>query len=149
MVDLNAMSDEALLTAFEECTLPMAAWTHRAHVRVAFLFASRFPAPESLDRIRTAIKTYNASRQIPESPDRGYHETITVVFMRLVHDAIRHTGPFVTSDVFCERHPELLEKSVLSRFYTKDRLRSPEAKRQFIEPDLAPLPELADALIEC
>ena len=147
MDDFFALADDKLQQAFEDCTLPLAAWTHRAHVRMAFLYASQHLPADSLERMRTSIQKYNASRQIPESLERGYHETITVAFMRLVHHAIRQTGPFVTSEVFCERHPELLEKSVLSQYYTKDRLRTAEAKRQFVEPDLAALPELAEVLV--
>lgn len=31
------MTDEELLAAFENCSLPHSEWTHRAHVRVAYL----------------------------------------------------------------------------------------------------------------
>jgi hypothetical protein len=144
--DLSALADDSLQKAFEDCTLPLAAWTHRAHVRMAFLYASQYLPAESIDRMRSSIRRYNASRQIPESPDRGYHETITVAFMRLVHNALRDTGPFVASTVFCERHPELLDKSVLLRFYTIERLKSAEAKRAYMEPDLQPIPVLAEVL---
>jgi hypothetical protein len=140
MNDRGALNDQELQSAFETCTLPRDAWIHRAHVRMAFLYSQQHPFSEALDRMRTSIKAYNLSQQIPESPDRGYHETITVVFMRLVHDALLRNGPFPTSDSFCDHHPELLDKSVLRKFYSRERLMSPEAKQGFIEPDLAELP---------
>ncbi len=34
------MTDDEFLAAFEDCTLPFEQWHHRAHVRVAFLYAS-------------------------------------------------------------------------------------------------------------
>lgn len=134
------MTDEELRSAFESGTLPFASWTHRAHVRMAFLYASRHPFPAALDHMRRSIKAYNASQQVPESLDRGYHETITVAFMRLVCSKLARTGPFPDSEVFCDSHPDLLDKSVLLRFYSKERLRTAEAKQGFVEPDLAELP---------
>src|SRR5262249_21639313 len=138
------MTDEELRSAFESCTLPFALWTHRAHVRMAFLYASQHPFQAALDRMRLSIQAYNASQQVPESLDRGYHETITVAFMRLVCSKLTRTGPFPDSEAFCERHPDLLDKSVLLKLYSKERLMSPEAKRGFVEPDLAELALEAD-----
>jgi len=129
-----------LLAAFESCMLPFEAWTHRAHVRMAFLYASQHPLPAALARMRQGIQAYNASRQIPEALDRGYHETMTVAFMRLVHDGLSRNGPFADSAAFCDRHPQLLDKFVLRKFYSRKRIMTLTAKRQFVEPDLAELP---------
>ena len=134
------MTDEELQSAFESCTLPFASWNHRAHVRMAFLYASQHPFQAALDRMRVSIKAYNASQHVPESLDRGYHETITVAFMRLVFSKLTRTGPFPDSQAFCDGHPDLLDKSVLLKFYSKERLRTAEAKQGFVEPDLAELP---------
>ena len=135
------LSDRELQIAFENCTLPREHWTHRAHVRMAFLYASGNPFPAALDRMRRSIKAYNAANHVPESLERGYHETITVAFMRLVCVAVQGSGPFPTSDAFCERHPELLDKDVLRGFYSRERITSREAKERFVEPDLAALPQ--------
>lgn len=135
-----AITDAELQAAFESCMLRFEAWTHRAHVRMAFLYASQHPLPAALVRMRTGIQAYNASRQIPEALDRGYHETMTVAFMRLVHDGLSRNGPFANSESFCERHPELLDKFVLRKFYSRKRIMTLEAKQRFVEPDLADLP---------
>ena len=130
-----------LVTGLVQGTLAAADWTHEAHLAVGTWHVAHLGREAALDRLQQLIPRLNLALGNVNDDHHGYHETITVAFMRLVHDALRHTGPFVTSAAFCARHPELLEKSVLSRFYTKDRLRSPEAKREFVEPDLAPLPE--------
>lgn len=135
-----AMDDAELLEAFETCTLPFEEWTHRAHLRVAYLYASRFPATEALDRMRTSIKAYNKATDTPEELERGYHETITVAFMRLVRQAIREQGPLGSSREFYRVCGRALNKGVLLNYYSKGRLISLEAKQSFVEADLQPLP---------
>ena len=136
----GVLDDAELHAAFEDCTLPFAAWTHRAHVRMAFLYASGHPLPAALERMRQGLKAYNAAKQIPEAVDRGYHETMTVAFMRLIHDRVAQNGPFANSDAFCDCHPDLLDKFVLRQFYSRERMMTLEAKQRFVEPDLAQLP---------
>ena len=136
------MDDAQLLEAFEACTLPSEEWTHRAHVRVAYLYATRFPYAEALLRMRAGIKAYNKATDTPEGLERGYHETITVAFMRLVCHALREEGPFESSDEFCNTCARRLKKGVLLDYYSKERLISLEAKHNFVEPDLQSLPEV-------
>lgn len=135
------MTDDQLLTALESCTLRSEQWNHRAHVRVAYLYASQHPLELAVERMRNSIQAYNKSTNTPEAVDHGYHETITAAFMRLVFAANRRTGPHESSDAFCRRHPELLAKQALLPFYSRARIMTMNAKAKFVEPDLAPLPE--------
>lgn len=134
------MTDDELLTAFEATTLPESEWTHEAHVRIAYVYASRLDAAEALSEVRHRIKAINAALNTPEAIDRGYHETITAAFMRLVANAIVLAEPFNNSLHFCAAHPELMHKRVLLDYYTRDRIMSWDAKRSFIQPDVKPLP---------
>ena len=136
------MTDDQFLKAFEDGSLPFEQWTHQAHVRVAFLYASRYDLPSAIDQMRSGIQAYNKATDTPEAIDRGYHETITLAFMRLIFAANLQSGPHATSDEFCAVHPELLTKKALMAFYSKKRIMTWEAKRGFIEPDLQPLPPI-------
>lgn len=135
-------SDAEFLQSFENCSLSTDAWTHRAHLRVAYLYAVQRPFPAALSRIRRGIQAYNAATNTPEALDRGYHETITLAFVRLVYACLARQGDFPDSNAFCGRFPELLDKQVLLRFYSRERLMTFDAKREFVEPDLATLPEV-------
>lgn len=135
----EALTDSALLAAFEDCSLPEEQWTHRSHVRVAWLYASRHELTEAIDRMRSSIKAFNKAKGTPESIDRGYHESITVAFMTIVSAANCRTGPHNSSRDFCDACPDLLTKYVLRKYYSRDRLMSVEAKAEFVEPDLLPL----------
>ena len=135
--------DSDLRAQFESCSLPQGAWTHRAHLRMAYLYALSLALPDSIARIRAAIKRFNASKHVPETLERGYHETITVAFMRLVHHALSTAqSPFCNSDEFCDQNPHLLNKDALAKHYSRELLRSHEAKHKFVEPDRESLPDL-------
>lgn len=92
--------------------------------------------------MRRAIQAYNRATNTPEALDRGYHETMTQAFMRLIFTAAEQAEVGVTSDQFCERHPELLSKAILRRHYSSERLMTLKAKGEFVPPDLLPLPTI-------
>lgn len=134
------MTDDEFLAAFEDYTLPFEQWTHHAHVRVAYLYASTHDLNSAINRMRASIKAYNKATETPEAIDRGYHDTITQAFMTLVFAANVQTGPHGSSNDFCDSHPELLSKQALLNYYSRERIMTMEAKREFVEPDLCPLP---------
>lgn len=134
-----SFDDADLVAAFETAALPAEAWNHRAHVRVAFAFVRQSDFNSALARMRTGLRALNAAHRVPHEVDRGYHETITVAFMRLIYAACRQQV-FASSAEFCNRHPELMKKDALLHYYSHGRLASLEAKEAFIEPDLNPLP---------
>jgi GNAT superfamily N-acetyltransferase len=142
------MTDVEFLRAFEDRTLPFDQWTHRAHIKVAYLYLRQYPFDVALDRLRTHIQAYNAANHRPEGPSRGYNETTTHALHRLVAavmQAYGNTFPASTADEFCDLHPQLLTKHALRFFYSPGHRRHPLAKLRFVEPDLAPLPKIAAA----
>jgi hypothetical protein len=140
-MNVEAPADDVeLVAAFETAVLPMGVWNHRAHVRLAYIYASRYDLKTAVARMRVGLHALNHAHRVPDSVNRGYHETTTVAFMRLIHAACRHQT-FASSSEFCDRHPELMQKDVLLEYYSCERLRCLEAKTTFAEPDLKPLPE--------
>ncbi|HEX4609825.1 MAG TPA: hypothetical protein VH092_16625 [Urbifossiella sp.] len=120
-----------LVARFEGCTWPFPQWTHRAHLAVAVSYLRQFPFPAALDRAREQIQHYNRTCGTAD----GYHETITVVFMRVVA-------------AYLARHPDAgparavaelagtCDMAWLKRHYSAERLGRAEAKTAFIDPDL-------------
>jgi hypothetical protein len=142
------MDDAELLQQFQYVTLPFDLWTHRAHVKIAYLHLQKYPFDEALARICDGIKRYNAANSVPESVTSGYNQTTTVAFLHLIAAVMRayeHTHPVRNADEFCDTHPQLMSKHVLRFFYSPHRRMHPDAKTRFIEPDLAPLPKIVDA----
>ncbi|MGE0610544.1 MAG: hypothetical protein AB7O62_25875 [Pirellulales bacterium] len=138
------MHDDDFLQSFEDCTLPFGQWTHRSHVKVAYLYLRRFPFDQALDKVRTGIQNYNAAHQVPEGPASGYNETTTQAFLWLVAATMQAYGETLntpSSDAFCDTHAQLMTKDALRFFYSPAARKHPLAKKQFVEPDLAPLPK--------
>ncbi len=137
------MDDAKLLRQFEDLSLPFSQWTHRAHVKVAFLCLRAHAFDEAISLLRKGIKAYNAANQVPEGPTSGYNETPTHAFLHLIAATMAAYGeamPTLTADVFCDTHPQLMTRNALRFFYSPERRMHPHAKTTFIEPDLAPLP---------
>ncbi len=135
------MEDDAtLLRRFEGAELTPEEWHHREHIRLAYLYLVQCSFGEALDRMRRGLKRLNTAQNVPDTLERGYHETLTRGWMQLVQAELQQHGPAANSDAFLDAHCHLSARRALYFFYSRARLRSAEAKRDFIEPDLAPLP---------
>jgi hypothetical protein len=135
------MDDPALWLAFTGSRLTHAQWTHEAHVRTAFLFSQRFAIDESHLRMRAGIIRLNERHGLVETSSRGYCETMTRVWLALVADA-RARSTATSSRQLLERCPELLDRTLPLRYYTRELLTSPRARAIFVAADLASLPEV-------
>lgn len=136
------MDDGALWEAFAESRLTHQQWTHETHVRTAFLFATRFDIDEAHLRLRAGIIRLNERHGLIESAARGYFETLTRAWLVLVFDARRRSGA-LTSAALIESCPELTDRSLTLRYYSKELLNSCRARAIFVEPDLSPLPRVS------
>ncbi len=134
------LDDQELIHQFETGKLPHKQLTHEAHVRVAYWYASRNTLVDAIDAMRVNTQRYIGATDHEHALTLGYHETITVAFMRIIHHANAMTGPHESSLVFCDRHPELLTKFAVNRYYSAEVIASDEAKREFVAPDIEDLP---------
>ena len=137
------MDDRELWERFSAARLPDAAWTHRAHLRMAWLFLERHPAiDEAHILMRVGIIRLNATHGLVETTARGYHETLTRVWLVLV-DALRRTEPAESSEAFVDTCAERLGRDAVLGYYSRERLMSVRARATFVDPDLMPLPSPA------
>jgi hypothetical protein len=123
-----------LVQLFESCELPCERWTHRAHLAVAATYLQRYPLSEATDRVRVHIQRFNAA----QGKHTGYHETITVLYMRLVARELSIATPSNMADLvngLATRFPI----DALLGYYSRERLWSEAARAAFVEPDLRPL----------
>ena len=134
------MNDEEFFRLFEAQGLTQAQWDHRAHLKVAYLHLMRYPFSEAASRIRSGIKRLNAAHGVVDTPTRGYHETMTVAWLHLVHATLCQFGSADSADAFLDAQSQLGSKRTLLLFYSRDLIMSAEAKISFVSPDLAALP---------
>lgn len=143
MLDVvESLPDDEFLRAFEACEVSHTAWTHRCHIRLARLMLQGRRFDEALNMTRSGIQKLNARHQTPEGLERGYHETVTHAWLKIVAATMKHHGHESDSRAFCDKHPQLMSSKLLRLYYTRERIITLEAKREFVEPDIAPLPTL-------
>ena len=128
--------DERFLSRFETCTLAESEWTHRAHIRVAWLCLAQCAPDRALERIRKGILRYNTEVLLRR---HKYHESVTVAFAHIVCDRMQSME---TWEQFAARIDDILDPKVpvLMSYYSGKRLFSDEARFQFVEPDILVLP---------
>ena len=126
--------------SFERCVIPLEQFNHRAHVTVACLYLRSLPLDAAIDRMRRGIHAFNAHHKVAVTPTSGYHETLTIAWLRVLYAVMQTHGAGQSLEEFFEQHPFLLCRTLLRLYYSKDRIMSAEARARWVEPDLAPLP---------
>jgi hypothetical protein len=132
---------EDLAARFEALTLRKAEWTHLAHLAVGMWHVDRYGPEDALTRLRAGIRRLNESLGGQNTATAGYHETITAAYVRLLSAFLEACPPGLAwSDRVARLFASpLVEKDVLFRAYSRERLFSMEARASWVEPDLAPL----------
>jgi hypothetical protein len=124
------------------CRVPE--WTHEAHLAVGLWHVHHYGADDAIERLRLGIRALNERNGVPNTDTDGYHETITVAYVRLL-DQFLSTS--VLDGSLEERLAELLsgplaERAFLGRFWSRELLMSPTARRTWTPPDLRALNDL-------
>ena len=131
-----------LIAALEDCTLPAAAFDHRAHVQAGFGYLQRHGYAGALSAMATALRRFAAHH----GKHGLYHETVTAAFLALIHQRMAEDlaaeGRQITLagaqalewERFAAAHPDLFASDLLARYYPKDTLRSDLARHCFVLP---------------
>ncbi|MBX3278161.1 MAG: hypothetical protein KF868_09180 [Acidobacteria bacterium] len=134
---------EHLVGAFERAEIAPEAWDHRSHVVVACWYLLCYQEAEAVTRMRDGIHDYLRAHGIATTKERGYHETITLCWMRLVRAYLAETNLDCSLVELINRLVErFADKDLLLTYYSRERLFSWEARTGWMEPDLRPLPEV-------
>src|ERR1700743_2277118 len=121
------MSD--LLKAFLDGDIDNRNFRHGDHVRVGFEILEGRDFPQASTLFSRSLKRIAAKAGHPEA----YHETITFAFLALIAERMKMFGEG-SFEEFVKRNTDLMEKSVLIRWYDPERLSSQLARSTFILP---------------
>lgn len=123
-------------------TLRREEWTHEAHLGATTYLLLRRPDIDVDKELPDIIRRFNESAGGVNSDTEGYHETVTRAFLAGLR-------LFLAEADLREPLHELVNQLLWSpmgrrdwplRFYSRERLFSVEARRHFVEPDIAALP---------
>ena len=136
--DAVAHVGEGLMTR----TLPREEWTHEAHLAATTYLVLKRPEIDLDVELPGIISRYNESVGGRNTDTEGYHDTITRAYLRGIRLCLAEANA-------ARPIHELVNELLMSpmgrrdwplRFWSKERLMSVEARRKWVEPDLAAMP---------
>lgn len=137
MQELLSPDDLFFQSRVEAGDLPPAAFDHRAHVRLAWIYLAQHDPEAAHRRMRSVLLAFLARNGIGPAK---YHETLTRGWILAVRHFMDRTAGARSAEAFLEANPRLLDRDILLAHYSAERLFSDEARAGFVEPDLAPIP---------
>jgi hypothetical protein len=131
---------DAFLAAFEGCTLPKTEWTHSAHLLTGACYVHDMGLEAALAKMRECVRRYNESVGGQNTATSGYHESITVMWIRLLDRLHRESAPMDRAQfaaLAVERFAA--RRDIFREYYDFDLAGSTEARLRWVEPTLKPL----------
>ena len=127
---------------FAACSLPRSEWTHAAHFAAALWLLRTRPELDAAAVMPGMIRAYNDSVGRVNDDSGGYHETITQASLRALKGVLEANPPDMPlfQIVNALMASGLGNPNWLLEYWSQGRLMSVEARRQWLEPDLKPLP---------
>lgn len=135
---IRQLDDDAeFLAALEDTSLPGTEFSHRNHLRAAWLYLEKHPLPEAAMYCALAIQKYATTLGAPGK----FHLTLTLAFMHIVAD-LRKKHQAASWEAFLAACPELVQNAqqLIARYYSDELLQSERARRTFVPPDRESLP---------
>lgn len=125
-----------------ERTLPKCEWTHEAHFAAALWLLRMRPAFAEPDEIRILITRYNEATGTPNTEDGGYHHSITLASMRgaAAYLAAHPPGAPLHTVLAALMAGPMGKSDWLLAHWRRETLFDAVARREWVEPDRAPLP---------
>jgi hypothetical protein len=138
MLPTTEQEIDEFIAAFEACTLPKARWTHGAHLLTGACYVHALGEMQATSRMRLCVRRYNEAVGGTNTDTSGYHETITVAWIKLLAGLLREAAPLdraAFSALALQRFEA--DKNIFRRYYDFDLVGSVEARKTWIPPTLA------------
>lgn len=129
---------ESFVKAFQDHSLPKSSWVHKAHFIVGLWYLLHNDLDTTIDQLREDIKSYNASKGVINDDKTGYHETLTVFYLRKIQDFIDTlTDKSLRVELFNNIVNNIItDKSYPLKYYSAELIYSPQARLNWVEADL-------------
>lgn len=126
---------DGFIAAFEQGTLPKARWTHGAHVLTGACYVYALGEEEATAKMRLCVSRYNEAVGGRNTPTSGYHETITVFWIKVLSELRRQSGALRRCEFAAEAVARFAQTRRLhEKFYDFDVTGSQDARQRWIPP---------------
>jgi hypothetical protein len=121
-----------LVRAFETCEIHPAEFKHYQHLAVALWYLRHHAYEAASEKMRGGIQRLAAAYG-----KSGYHETITVFWLKVVHGFVLKADSRATIfGLANELASKYGHKNLIAEYYSEEILASAKAKNEWVEPDL-------------
>jgi len=138
MLPITEQEIDKFLAAFEEGTLTKERWTHGAHLLTGACYVHGLGESAAIDKMRLCVRRYNEAVGGKNTDTSGYHETITIAWIKLLAGLRREAGTMERAQ-FAALAVERFEgdRNILRRYYDFDLVGSVVARKSWVPPTLA------------
>ncbi len=129
------LSDTAFEKQFQEGTFDPALFTHEAHLRLAWLYISKYGVAATIPKICAEIRYFAAQNGAPDK----FNQTLTEAAVKAVYHFMLKSKTESFQE-FVAEFPRLKYrfKDLMAAHYSFDIYNNPVAKQRFLAPDLEP-----------
>jgi hypothetical protein len=133
---------DRLARAMLDCNLPKVEWTHEGHFAAALWLLRHRVSLAAPEAMRGLIMRYNEATDTPNTDSAGYHHSITVASLRAAaHHLAKHAPETPLHEVLAALMASPYGRSDwLLAHWRRETLFSVAARRDWVPPDLVPLP---------
>jgi hypothetical protein len=129
---------DAFIAGFEAGSLPKECWTHGAHLLTGACYVHALGEAAAIDKMRLCVSRYNEAVGGKNTESSGYHETITIAWIKVLAGLLRQSRPMARAHFAALAVQRFAgDKGYLTRFYDFDLVNSVEARRTWIPPTIA------------
>jgi hypothetical protein len=133
---MDEIGIDELVRGLESLTLPNERFRHRDHLRFTHYRLMHDGYPFALDTVSAQIARFARHH----GGAQKFHLTLTHCWVHLVAGALAEASRHDSFEATIARNPELLDKSLPLRYYSRVRLFSDRARNRWLGPDLHELP---------
>lgn len=125
------MNDSQFIDQFEKCTLNPASFTHKAHLRLAWVHINLHGLEQAIENCCVQISAFATFH----GDEQKFNKTITTAAVYAVYHFMKGENTF---EEFLSKNPALLTnlKSLINSHYSFDVFSTSEARRVFLKPDV-------------
>ena len=129
--------DKRFRDDFESGAIAPEQFSHREHIRLAYIYLCKGGLDEAYARTKEAIQSLLQRNHIDSAK---YHETLTLAWLKAVRYFMGNTASADSAAQFIEQNPRLLDSKIMLTHYSPETLFSDEARAKLIDPDIEPIP---------
>lgn len=129
----HSLTDNEFIVNFENLSIAPHHFTHKAHIRLAWIHINKYGIDKATVNIVHQIKNFVTHLNAQDK----FNHTLTVAAVKTVHHFIKKTHTNNFQD-FLNQNPRLLSsfKELIYSHYSNDLIHSAAAKNAYLEPDL-------------